>query len=210
VTRKLLLAVALVGLGGCNWWYNDVPSPDDLMHHISWFDHMIKSKAIQPYQGADVPRNTPAGAVPVGGGEADWGTGNPAKLVFNFDTMYAKKLAHPHVTPRPDSRSGEAVFNTYCAVCHGAGATGSADAAVKEMLAPSLLTAQARGYTDGYLYSMLRYGRGRMPQYGDKIVRQDERWAVVDYLRSLQAAAPVAPSAFTPTPAPAPAKKGAH
>lgn len=203
--RKALLAVALLGLGGCNWWYNDVPSPDDLMHHIPWFDHMIFSKAIQPYQGSDVPRNTPVGAVPVGGGEADWHTGDPRTLVFNFDTMVAKKLVRPAVTPRPDSRSGEDVYNTYCAVCHATAGTGSADAPVKEMLAPSLLTAQARGYNDGYIYSMLRYGRGRMPQYGDKIVRLDERWAVVDYVRALQAKSPA------PAPVPAvPAKKGAH
>jgi mono/diheme cytochrome c family protein len=207
VTRKLLLVVAVAALSGCNWWYNDVPSPDDLMHHISWFDHMITSKAVQPYQGADVPRNVPAGAVPVGGGEASWRTGDPSKLIFNFDTLYARKLVNPHLTPRPDSRSGEEVYNTYCAVCHSNRATGSADAAVKEMLAPSLLTAQARGYNDGYLYSMIRYGRGRMPQYGDKIVRQDERWAVVDYLRTLQASAP-APAAAAPVAAPA--KKGAH
>ena len=62
----------------------------------------------------------------------------------------------------------------------------------------------ARGYNDGYLYSMVRYGRLLMPQYGDKIVRIDERWAVVDYVRSLQAKSP----APAPTPAAA-AKKGA-
>ena len=56
---------------------------------------------------------------------------------------------------------------------------------------PSLLTTTARGWSDGYLYSITRYGRGVMPQYGDKIVRRDERWAVVDYVRSLQAASPL-------------------
>ena len=54
---------------------------------------------------------------------------------------------------------------------------------------------------------MIRYGRGRMPQYGDKIVRPDERWAVVDYVRSLQAKAPVTAARRTPAPAPAPAKR---
>ena len=202
--RKMLVALALLGLGGCNWWYNDVPSPDDLMHKIPWFDHMILSKAIQPYQGNSFPRNTPAGAVPVGGGEADWHTGDPAKLVFTFDTLFARKLVRPKFTPRPDSRSGEDLYNIYCAVCHGMQGSGAADAPVKEMLALSLLTAQARGYSDGYLYSMVRYGRLQMPQYGDKIVRIDERWAVVDYVRALQAKS-------VPPPAPAaPAKKGTH
>lgn len=204
--RKAMLAIGLLGLGGCNWWYNDVPSPDDLMHKIPWFDHMIVSKAIQPYQGSDVPRNTPIGAVPVGGGEADWRAGDPRALVFFFDTVVAKRLVRPALTPRPDSRSGDELYHTYCAVCHGPQGTGAADASVKEMAAPSLLTTKARDYNDGYLYSMVRYGRLLMPQYGDKIVRIDERWAVVDYVRSLQARSP----APAPTPAAAAAKKGAH
>ena len=200
--RRAMVAIGLLGLGGCNWWYNDVPSPDDLMHRIPWFDHMIMSKAIQPYQGSDVPRNTPIGAVPVGGGEADWHTGDPRALVYSFDTLVAKRLVRPRLTPRPDSRGGAEVYNTYCAVCHAAQGTGYEDASVKEMLALSLVSVQARAFTDGYLYSMVRYGRGRMPPYGDKIPRIDERWAVVDYVRSLQA------RAATPG-APAPAKKGA-
>jgi mono/diheme cytochrome c family protein len=199
--RKAILFAGLVLLGGCNFWYNDVPSPDDLMHHIPWFDHMILAKSVNPYSSASVPRYTPAGAVPVGGGEADWRTTDPSKLQYGFDTLYAKKLVRPaNLTPRPDSRSGQELFNTYCSVCHGFAADGSG--AVKEMLAPSLLTAQARAFPDGYLYSMVRYGRGRMPQYGDKITRIDERWAVVDYLRSLQAKSPAPP-------APAPTK-GSH
>ena len=60
---------------------------------------------------------------------------------------------------------------------------------------PSLLSDQARKRTDGYLYSIIRYGRGLMPLYGDRIYRRDERWAVVAYLRALQAAAPVTPLA---------------
>ena len=210
MTRKLLLAAMLLGLGGCNWWYNTVPSPDDLMNHIPWFDQMILSKAVEPYSRADVPRYTPAGAVPFGGGEADWRVGDPRNLTYGFDTLVAKKLVRPTLTRRPDSRSGDEVYNTYCAVCHGF--QGAGDGPVREIMPLSLLTAQARAYNDGYIYSMLRYGRGRMPQYGDKIVRADERWAVVDYVRSLQSKAPVAAAPVAAAPAaaaPVPAK-GAH
>ena len=207
MTRKLVLGAILLCLGGCNYWYNTVPSPDDLMKHIPWFDQMVLTKAVPPYSRADVPRYTPAGTVPVGSGQADWRLGDPRSLTYGFDTLVAKKLVRPNITPRPDSRSGEEVYNTYCAVCHGF--TGAGDGPVKEILPLSLLTAQARAYNDGYIYSMIRYGRGRMPQYGDKIVRPDERWAVVEYVRSLQAKAPV-PAAVPATPvAPAaPPKKG--
>ena len=53
---------------------------------------------------------------------------------------------------------------------------------------PSLLTARARGYTDGYLYSIIRYGRGLMPRYGDKVSDPADRWAIVNHVRQLQAA----------------------
>lgn len=195
--RKTLLALSLLGLGGCNWWYNEVPSPDDVMHAIPWFDHMITSKAVHPYERADIPRTTPVGAVPMGGGEREWRVGDPAMLAYGFDTLVAKSLQHPTTPAGPNARSGEELFDTYCSMCHGFG--GAADGTVTKYVgAPSLLTERARGFADGYLYSIIRYGRGVMPQYGDKIVRQDERWAVVDYVRSLQAKAGGAP---TTTPA---------
>ena len=50
---------------------------------------------------------------------------------------------------------------------------------------PSLLTPKAMAYSDGYLYSMVRHGRGLMPAYGDKI-RGTDRWSVVNYVRVLQ------------------------
>ncbi len=194
--RKLLLAALLAtGTAGCNFWYNEVPSPDDLMHAVPWFDHMILSKAIHPYQRADIPRNTPAGVVPVTGGERDWGTGNPRQLQYGFDIDVANTAARPAgMSPLPAARGAE-LYGTYCAMCHGY--QGAANGTVTAYLgAPSLLTDRARGYTDGYLYSIVRYGRGLMAQYGDKVVRQDERWAIVAYVRSLQAAAP-APVAAT-------------
>ena len=70
--------------------------------------------------------------------------GDPRNLTYGFDTVAAKKLVRPTVTRRPDSRSGEEVYNTYCAVCHGF--TGAGDGPVHEILPLSLLTAQARAY----------------------------------------------------------------
>ena len=196
MTRRLTFAILLLGLGGCNWWYNEVPSPDDLMHRVPWFDHMLLSKGVHPYQRIDIPRNTPAGVVPMGGGEREWRVGDPAAAfpVYGFDTLVANALQHPTGPAKVGARGGEELFNTYCAVCHGF--QGAADGTVTPYNgAPSLLTANARHWADGYLYSIIRYGRAGMPQYGDKIVRPDERWAVVDYVRSLQAKSPLPPAA---------------
>jgi mono/diheme cytochrome c family protein len=179
--RKLLLAaLALLGTG-CDYYYNDVPSPDDLMHIVPWFDAMIKQASVHPYQRADIPRNTVAGTVPITGGEADW---TAEWSVLNTTT--ADKLVNP-LAGQAASERGDTLFHTYCAVCHGNIGAGDGPVGPK-VAAPSLLTARAMAYSDGYLYSMIRYGRGVMPRYGDKI-RGPVRWEVVNYVRQLQAAA---------------------
>jgi mono/diheme cytochrome c family protein len=190
VTRKVLWTLALLGTAGCNFWYNEVPSPDDFMHAVPWFDHMIVSKAVHPYESAAVPRNTPKGIVPITGAEADWGTPNFSGPIpiYGFDAARADQVTRPAgLTPLPAAR-GEELFVTYCAMCHGpAGAGGGTVPAVAPALnPPHLVSDRVAGFTDGYIYSMIRYGRGLMPPYGDKVVRQDERWAIVDYVRSLQ------------------------
>ena len=205
MTRKLLLAAVLAGVGGCNWYYNEVPSPDDLMHAIPWFDHMIASKAVHPYMSASVPRTTPAGTVPIGDLEGDWNMSNltGAMPIYGFDVARADALVRPVGAAAAGAsvpgvvRTGEELFDTYCAVCHGP--AGNGQGAVR-MGAPALTTPLVAGRSDGYLYSVVRYGRNYMPQYGDKIVRRDERWLVVDYVRSLQAggAAAVPPAAGGP------------
>lgn len=188
--RKLGLCLLALASTGCNFWYNEVPSPDDLMHAVPWFDHMILSQAVHPYSSADIPRNTPAGIVPVTGSEANWGTPrfDGPFPIYAFDTTIANGITRPvGMMPLPAAR-GEELFVTYCAMCHGsAGAGGGTVTQVAPVMNPPLLNSpRVAGFSDGYLYSMVRYGRGLMPPYGDKIVRQDERWAVIDYIRSLQ------------------------
>jgi len=178
--RVLAASAALAALAGCNFYYNDVPSPDALMHAIPWFDHMIQQPSVKPYSRADIPRSTVDGTVPVTGGERDWFA---EWSVANTTT--ADKLVNPG---RTASAVGDTLYHTYCATCHGPLGAGDGPVGVK-LAARSLLTDIARKYTDGYLYSIIRYGRGVMPRYGDKIP-QEGRWAVVEYVRALQRAAP--------------------
>ena len=183
----LAAMLALLGATGCDYWYNDVPGPDDLMHVIPWFDAMITQPTVYPYQRADVPRNTVPGTVPVTGGEADW---SAEWSVLN--TATADKLVNP-LAGQPASAIGDTLYHTYCAVCHGQ--TGAGDGKVGVQLAAlPLITDRARALSDGYLYSIIRYGRGVMPKYGDKVPSL-QRWEVVNYVRRLQAGNATAPPA---------------
>lgn len=186
---RTLLAVLVLGSAGCGWWYNDVPSPDDLWHRVPWFDHMLGSRAVYPYSSAAVPRITVAGTVPVGGTEvdyfSDWQRGN---------TDRANSLLSPTTDLTASLARGDTLFHTFCLTCHGQ--TGIGDGPVGRKIGSlSLVSARAQGLSDGYIYSMIRYGRGIMGQYGDKIYRPEDRWAVVNYVRHLQqqAAAPELP-----------------
>ena len=181
----LALAMLLAAGTGCNTWYNDVPSPDNLLAQVPWFDHMISSRAVFPYSRLGIPRNTPPGTVPVTGGEVDWS----AEWAVANTTTADKQLNPTNGIP---TARGDTLYHTFCAVCHGVAGAGDGPVGPK-VAAPSLLTPRAIGYTDGYLDSITRYGRGIMGKYGDKITEQDDRWQVVNYVRQLQSA--VAPAA---------------
>jgi len=182
--RAPLAVLGLLALGGCNWYYNTLPSPDDLMKLAPWFDHMVKSPAIHPYKRSDIPRLTVAGSIPITKTEGDWGSDWLAGTWAPAD-----RIVNPS-DPTATLAVGDSLYHIYCTVCHGQ--MGAANGTVTPKIgAPSLLTPKARGLSDGHIYSLIRYGRGVMPRYGDKIVLPDERWAVVNYVRKLQADQPL-------------------
>ena len=181
------LAATLV-LGGCQWYYYDTPAIDEVWYHIPWFDHMIAQKSVFPYSRADIPRTVVPGTVPITGGERDWRVGDPLNTQYGFDEAYARTVPNP--TDKQWTPRGDTLYHTYCAVCHGPAGDPAASTVGMRVAAKSLLTDVARAYPDGYLYSMIRYGRGVMPQYGDKVTRPADRWAIVNSVRHLQAGAP--------------------
>ena len=211
----LLAGLALV-VAGCDWYYNDVPSPDDLWHITPWFDHMIEQKSVHPYSRADIPRYTPEGTVPVSGGEPDWGAEFAQGKTATADALKNPTLGaavaaiprHGAMTaeiPGSTDAKGDTLFQNFCATCHGPAGAGDGPVG-RRMGAPPLLSPRARGFSDGYIYSIIRYGRGLMPRYGDKVYDPMDRWAIVNHVRKLQAAAPQPTPAPAPQPAPAPGR----
>lgn len=197
-----IAALALLS-SGCEFWYYRVPSPDDLWYVIPWFDHMITVRYIRPYQTDSVPRYTVLGTVPVTGGERDWsaewtkGVATTANALRNPFAPDAESEPRPPgsetpILSRDLDAAGDTLYQNFCTVCHGA--AGDARGPISSRIAaPSLLTSRARAYSDGYIYSVVRYGRGVMPRYGDKVYAPSDRWAIVNHVRKLQAQTPAAP-----------------
>ncbi len=115
---------------------------------------------------------------------------------------FAAGLANPLPASAEVLERGAEVYGNVCFACHGPSGAGNGPVVGpgKFPLGPALNDAVAAGRADGYIYGVMRVGRGLMPAYADR-VSADDRWAVVHYLRQIQgaagvlAAAPAAPAA---------------
>ena len=82
---------------------------------------------------------------------------------------------------------GEALYATYCALCHGAEGAGNGNLASLYRRMPDLTARYVLNYPDGFVYSIIREGGRNMPRFADAL-SVDERWAVVHYLGTLGSA----------------------
>ncbi|MFA6954945.1 MAG: cytochrome c [Thermoanaerobaculia bacterium] len=98
---------------------------------------------------------------------------------------------------------GQAVYRTFCEVCHGSGGRGDGPIAGRAgyPAPPSFLPAEARTRSmgDGQIFHIITYGGQNMPAYAAEIERED-RWEAVLWLRELQKKAS-APNAEAAVPA---------
>ncbi len=110
----------------------------------------------------------------------------------------AEKLSNPLKTGQISvemslkyENSGQERYNINCAVCHGVKGDGlgilvqkKGDLLLKKP--PSIITDAYKAYSDSRLYYVITYGWGLMGNYGTQITDDNERWAVVNYVRELQ------------------------
>jgi mono/diheme cytochrome c family protein len=172
-----LIALSLTTMVGC-WeqWSND------------WFPQMKWQKAVQAYEevthaGQEQGFTPPEGTVPIDGGEAP---------VSNVIDAASDVLVNPQPANFPSIENGRVQYTRYCATCHGLGGLGDGPVSVTGeitgplagVLAVAGPTSIARIRSDGHIYTTIRYGRRRMPNYNR--IQSEERWNIVNYLRYLE------------------------
>ena len=88
------------------------------------------------------------------------------------------------LTPR-SIEQGKELFAIYCTPCHGSSGRGDGPVSTK-FVPPADLTNPDlhKVRTDGYWESYLSAGGAVMPSYREALA-PEERWAVVNYLRTL-------------------------
>jgi len=172
--RMCVLAALALGAAGCT-------TLDNAIAKVPWFTTMQRQVAVRPFEAgaldSGAQRMPPPGAVPV--------TGIEDSLDILTDL---KNLKNPVPPTAASLARGRMLYDTYCIVCHGP--AGHADGTVvpKFVPPPDLTLDATKQRSDGYIYAMIKQGRGIMPKYGDKIRSPVDRWSVVNYVRTLQGA----------------------
>jgi len=81
---------------------------------------------------------------------------------------------------------GRKYYTIYCGICHGVTGKGDGTIAAKMPLRPpSLVSDKVKQWPDGRLFHIITEGQGVMGSYANQIVEPENRWAVVNYIRSL-------------------------
>jgi len=95
------------------------------------------------------------------------------------------KMKNP-TNPKDDIAVGKSLYDKHCKSCHGK--EGYGDGTKAEGLKGDLgdfSTEEFQSQSDGALYYKTTIGRGDMPEFTKKIPDDEDRWLVVNYMRTL-------------------------
>jgi mono/diheme cytochrome c family protein len=140
---------------------------------LRWSDDMFYTQRVMP---GEMAFSMPPGSVARSGSELYY----PKEA---REAAATRKNPVP-VTPESVKRGGE-LFAIYCTPCHGTAGKGDGLVAAKFVPPPDLTNVDLQKVrTDGYWESYLSVGGAVMPSYGEAL-SPEERWEVVNYVRSL-------------------------
>jgi mono/diheme cytochrome c family protein len=98
-----------------------------------------------------------------------------------------KKMKNPVASDAAAIAEGKALYATHCKSCHGTKGLGDGPKAAQlKTEAGDFSTADFQSQTDGSLFYKTSEGRDDMPSFKKKIPDADERWSVVNFMRTLK------------------------
>lgn len=189
VLRLAVLAIAFAGLSACT-------QIDNALASVPVFAFLREAPSLDPYE---MPRMPPPGAIPYEGPQGRVLPPMEASEASLNEFAASEYGRNPYTAVANDSAwvaYGQEMYQRHCFVCHGTEGAGDGPVIGPDVfpMGMSLITGNAPGRSDGYTYGIIRVGRGLMPAYGGRTTDQ-ERWAIVNYVRHLQRAAGAAPAA---------------
>ena len=163
-----------------------------LLAGCSWFTDFKQQPKIDPWESVSdsiPPRGNPQASVPVYGTAAPGYEYGRAPMIPVIDSMSG--IQNPTAPDQRSLNNGRINFQINCAVCHGPLGHGDGPATKFGMAGISLISDVTKARTDGYIFGMIRNGRGLMPTYNR--IEEPDRWDIVNYVRSLQGKIGTAP-----------------
>jgi mono/diheme cytochrome c family protein len=153
----------------------------------SWFTDFKEQPKIDPWDTPDTntaPRGNPQGSVPL------YGSAAPEFMYArNFQGLVQMAaISNPVPVSKESVDRGRKAYQVNCSACHGPAGMASQTAPMFKfgIYAPSIGAGSnaANALSDGYIFGIIRNGRGLMPTYNR--IEESNRWDIVNYLRTLQ------------------------
>jgi mono/diheme cytochrome c family protein len=103
---------------------------------------------------------------------------------WDIPTEY-REMVNPYKGQDLD-RLGRSAYSRHCRSCHGNAGLGDGPRARNLVTFPGDFSSKEfQAYTDGEIYYMSIIGRDEMPNYESAIPDMEERWAIVNYIRTM-------------------------
>lgn len=171
--RRLIPAAGLLALTGC-----EISS--EFLQRMEVQSKYEYYEASEFWADGRSMRTPPEGTIP-----REQQVGNPGLTTGRVNGQLVSAIPLP--VDKGLLQLGQKKYNIVCSQCHGV--LGDGNSVVAENMAlrlpPSLL--ELSGRPAGHFYAAINEGFGMMPSFSGELNTQ-ERWAVVAYVRALQAA----------------------
>ncbi|MCC6241302.1 MAG: cytochrome c [Gemmatimonadaceae bacterium] len=166
-----------LSLGACNWFSDFKNQP-----RIEPWEPVSQN----PNDTTTPPRGAPKYSVPMQGTSGVAYAISYTAVPQTIDSFAA--IPNPNPADARSLANGKMNYQINCAVCHGN--AGDANGGLKKVnpayaFAPSLLTEASKQRSAGYIYGMIRNGRGVMASYNR--IEESDRWDVANYVKALHA-----------------------
>ena len=97
-----------------------------------------------------------------------------------------EKMKNPYAGADDSDSVGRMLYAKHCKSCHGTKGKGDGNKAASiDTPIGDFSDGSIKGQTDGSVYYKTIFGRDDMPSFEKKITDEEERWLLVNYVKSL-------------------------
>ncbi len=98
-----------------------------------------------------------------------------------------RNMENPYKGDQDPDRVGYNLYKTHCKSCHGAKGLGDGTKAAElETVMRDLTSGEVQSQSDGEIYYKSIIGRDEMANFEKKIPDDEDRWLLINYIRTLK------------------------